>query len=618
MEFKEKLNLIFEIIGCSNAEIAKVSGIDPSLVSRYRAGIRQPKSVSTQFPDLCNGIASYARSNGLWDKLQCVCQLPDTSTPEEALLNFLLPDTLSQTSKRRTSSVNSNKTFGSKLRLLMKLLDISNIKLAKALNVDPSLISRLKNGQRVPKENNALIESLCDYLHRSLKSKGLTAEMAKWLELPADIAEAGNEDFIQCFSKWLLIPNEVSADIAIKDFMQKFEILVEHPIYTSKAVLDAPVPPSLMYGNTPCKFYGYEGFKDAITALFAEVVNSKQRSMIKFYSDQNLDWFQAARSQQDSLAHLLYQVLLKQTKIELIHNIDQNLAELLIIGIEMWLPLYMSNLIDVFFSPAPSSDRFSHTLVVAPGIATIYSTHVRGMESEGIYYLSTSEEDILFSDHQFEALIKNSIPLIKVFSQKSINDYYFFKNEKSKEQGTTKKLIMSPGINTMPPHLLERILQRSQTHELDSNMISKLYTIINKLFEYELTHRAIVEYIYFPEPEILASGQVTVNLSDMLISETFTYSIKEYSEHIKHLITLLEHKNYHIVPLSSIPFNNIQIIAKEPGMAVIKYCSTMSFCFNQSLLCSTFSKYIDDVTLKIKLPLNTKRDIVNFLKKYVQ
>ena len=55
-------------------------------------------------------------------------------------------------------------TAATNLKKILVQLDISNITLAKAINVDPSLISRWLNGQRQIKLSSEAADNLTDFL----------------------------------------------------------------------------------------------------------------------------------------------------------------------------------------------------------------------------------------------------------------------------------------------------------------------------------------------------------------------------------------------------------------------------------------------------------------------
>ena len=141
MSFDERLNAIFTLLHCSNAEVAKVSGIDASIISRFRTAARIPRASSSQLIKLCGGIMSYAYENLLWEELKKACKIISTDKPEDGIHKYLMPQGSKRISKHpvHKAKVNAYPFFGEKLNALMNMLDISNIRLAKVLNLDSSL-----------------------------------------------------------------------------------------------------------------------------------------------------------------------------------------------------------------------------------------------------------------------------------------------------------------------------------------------------------------------------------------------------------------------------------------------------------------------------------------------
>lgn len=60
MNFKDDLNNLIELIDCTSKEIATVSNISQSVISRYRNGERVPKANSSQFNSLVEGLTNLA------------------------------------------------------------------------------------------------------------------------------------------------------------------------------------------------------------------------------------------------------------------------------------------------------------------------------------------------------------------------------------------------------------------------------------------------------------------------------------------------------------------------------------------------------------------------------
>ncbi len=61
MEFNQKLDLLMKVQGVSNSRLARVLSVDPSLISRWRTGSRQPARNSNYIKDISNFFTSYAQ-----------------------------------------------------------------------------------------------------------------------------------------------------------------------------------------------------------------------------------------------------------------------------------------------------------------------------------------------------------------------------------------------------------------------------------------------------------------------------------------------------------------------------------------------------------------------------
>ena len=148
------MNEIFILLQISNVQLAYASKLDSSLISRYRKGERVPRLNSHQYHKLLNGIQILAEESGNVAGLLNMCSVDNFGDIKliEALSSWLISDERSDKQlqyKKRLPKV-SPEQFSARFSAIMSLLGISNIRLAKFLNVDASLISRYRNGLRAP------------------------------------------------------------------------------------------------------------------------------------------------------------------------------------------------------------------------------------------------------------------------------------------------------------------------------------------------------------------------------------------------------------------------------------------------------------------------------------
>ena len=625
MENAKKVTMILDLIEASNAEIARIAGVDPSLVSKYRNESRQPSATSKSFERICDAIASCAIEKKRWNKLAGICNFSDTVSPGTSVLKYIIQsndDSFHDKSNTDNQHIAySSVSFGEKLKLMVNVLDLSNVMLAKALNVDTSLISRMKSGERIPKRNTDLVENMCSYFLKRIKTLGLPCETLKLFSIPIESLDESDGELVKKLSDWMLVSN-ISAtfravDGFIKDIEQKTPPMIASFL---KPVSDPNTTAFTIDENSKNKtYFGCNGLLNAVIALLSKVAVSKKTHTIKIYSDQNLDWFTNANpGLMQTLSLLGYHIILKKNRFQIIHNIDRNVDEM-ILSLDKWLPFYKTGLTEGYYCPTPSSSRFSHNMIVVPGIAAIFSSHIIGTENTGVYFYHEAPENISFFEEQFEALLKLSKPIVQVYNKQSVDQHMLTHYKMSCHKGCAKKFIASPSLQTMPSPLFNRLINRAVSLTLDEKQKCRdRHDLLQKQFDQYLNHSCIIEYIYFPRPEEFAAGLVNANLSELLIDENLPYFFEEFSEHVSSLITLLSNPNYHLIPLSKAPLGSTRIVLKEPTDTLIYFNSSFVMHLTHPLMYQNVNEYIDAISLHCLTQLQTKDEIIKFLKRYIK
>lgn len=617
MSFEERLNVIFTLLHCSNAEVAKASGIDASLISRFRNAARIPRANSSQLIKLCGGIVSYAQENFLWEELKEVCKIIDTDKPEDEIHKYLMPRGSKTIIKQpvHKPKPNTYPIFGEKLNILMNMLDISNIRLAKALNVDSSLISRFRNGLRIPPKNSQLIMNICTYLYKRVLVGGFEDKLSDLISISKTMVVNDDNKLLTYFVDWMSDKTYAQNTRAMDSLLEKLDTFTisKHKLPSINTIASTDI----LNENTT-DYIGLEGFRNAVIRFLGSVAISKQTCNLKLYSDQNMEWLVTDPVFMQKWTALMYAVALKNP-IQIIHNIDRNLPEMLV-AIEKWLPLYMTGMIEAFYCKKAGDGRFANTFFIASQLAAINASLVAGTESRGKYHYINTAESILYCESQFDALMEMSKPLVQVFNEHSLTEYHFRMTEMSKQEGKTKKLLSSNSIDTMPRSLLEKILIRNKIDQRTKDNIIAFHNTRIKQFEKELQSGSVIEYVALHDKEVLFLGKVEINLSNLFLCQPIMYTAEEYFEHINYIIALLiENDSYNLVILPYSPFTNIQMTVKRDiGVMILKSdASSVAFWFGHPTMCQAFDEYLDVIGEKSKFPIGNKKDLVCMLRKYI-
>lgn len=142
MSFVSTLNEYCILLDCSSKDLAERSGISPSTLSRYRSGRRTPSYDGDSIHRLASGIVSIAREQGV----------QEIGTEEDVMADLLV------------GLNHSSTVFSRRLDALMRTLQISNVEMARQVSVDPSYLSRIRNGRRSPADPQGLAQRCAEYI----------------------------------------------------------------------------------------------------------------------------------------------------------------------------------------------------------------------------------------------------------------------------------------------------------------------------------------------------------------------------------------------------------------------------------------------------------------------
>ena len=164
MSFVSTLNEYCLLLECSSKDLAERSGISPSTLSRYRSGRRTPSCDGESVYKLAHGIVSLGEERGV-----------EGIGSEEDVARELLADLN-----------HGSMSFSRRLDALMRTLKISNVEMARQVAVDPSYLSRIRNGRRSPADPQGLAHRCAEFIVSQRHDRDLLREAL-------GVSDAGDE-----------------------------------------------------------------------------------------------------------------------------------------------------------------------------------------------------------------------------------------------------------------------------------------------------------------------------------------------------------------------------------------------------------------------------------------
>ncbi|HHX38277.1 MAG TPA: hypothetical protein GX717_09900, partial [Clostridiaceae bacterium] len=371
LSFHNWFDALMQVLGCTNVDVAQLGGIDPSLVSRFRRGQRRPAANLKQLKRLIDGVFAAAEQQHALETLQSFLAEhtfgePDVSIASE-IASHIEPDrsSLYQTlfaqavhvlrySPNPRMSVADELTTPScipaRLSQLMQLVSVTNSRLAHELKVDNSLVSRWRSGARPLRADNPVLDRLTDYfanlivgqaadgnetlvqnLHQLLQTEDGTIQL-----IPETMLTLEADSLAALLRQWLLsdLTPADNGKQRIRRLLEKLDSWQGVPHFQGDFPLEVANVPSIAQKNS---YQGVSGIREAVIRFLSDVALSSQQRHIKLFSNQVIDWLVGDPTFLRVWSCLMYLVLVRGHKIEIIHHLGRSDAEIGL-AIENWLP----------------------------------------------------------------------------------------------------------------------------------------------------------------------------------------------------------------------------------------------------------------------------------------
>lgn len=416
MSFGDELNNYMKLLNCNSKDICDISGISPTVISRYLNNKRTPKINSDNFDKIVNSLYQFSNKK-------------QKNLSEESIRKALI------------SSINPyNATYDvfiDNLNTLQSKLNISTTDMAKEINFDASFLSRIKNMQRKPSNIEAFIDLIVDFFGNSCQNADKKQILISLFECTLDdIKDIKN---LKKLLKFWLTTAHKEAQTNIESFLSKLDIFnLNNYIGTDFSKVKVPTSPVIIKNSKT--YYGIEGRKRAEGNFLKTTLLSKSKEPIFFYND--LPMTKAGNDEEFKKKWIVAMTMLlkKGLHLNIVHNINRPLNEMLL-GLESWIPIYMTGSISPYYYAEPPSNYFQISHCTSGSVA-LSSECMDFDEKKSRFYLTTKKEELAYAKKKAAYMLSKAQPLMTIFKEEDTEKYNEFMNKnKSKNLQTIKKDI---------------------------------------------------------------------------------------------------------------------------------------------------------------------------------
>ena len=577
MEFNEQLNTYIELLQCTAKELSDVSGLSPSVISRYRTGEREPDVESDNLIKLAQGIATIALSR----------QQPDLSYDAiySALQNaFLEKNTFYE-------------QFASNYDTLIKTLEIPMKELAAATNFDSSYLYRIRSGQRHPKDLHSFSDSFCDYITSHYQNPSDKEKLVGLFGCTMDNLNEP-ESYRSQLTAWLLHTPAETSDHYMDDFLEKLNEFDLDEYIRTIHFDELKVPSSFQIPGSR-HYYGAEDSRKGELDFFKATVLSSSTEPVFMCSDMPMI---NTSGDKDFNKKRMFVIAMSQKKglhINIIHNVDRPFEEL-IQGLETWIPIYMTGQVSPYHLPHTSTNIYHHLNYVSGSLA-FTGESIPGHPDKAKYYLTNNKEELSYYKQKADFLLEKAEPLIEIYTKNQKVAFETLANTYIQKRGKRHHLLSALPLYTISTELLIRILNRNHISQPEQKEL--LYhvekehfyakTILqNNVICDEIPHLSAKEFIKHPMKLFVAGA---------FLDKEITYTYEDYIEHLRLTKDYArKHPNYTCKKTKQHTFPNIQIYITENDNVLISKAQspTIHFVIRHPKIVQALQNFVPNVACR--------------------
>ena len=577
MDFQSELKRIMTKLNCTNKDVSTASGLSESVVSRYRNGVRVPRSDSEKLNMLVSGLAKIAEEKKI-------------SLDEEEILKSLSQETSSFESEKLTLFAENTKKLLSALGITIKELSIG-------IGYDPTYLSRILRGERNPKKIEKIVTLISTYFAKYAIEKNQIQAVAELIGSVESISD--NEDELQQMIGFFILPKydkvtseHRSSASRMDSFLQKLDEFDLDDYIRAIHFDDIKLPTVPFQIPKSQQYSGIEEFKASEIDFMKTVVLSKSKGDVILYSDMPIT--EMAKDGDFSKKYMfgLAMMIKKGLHIDFIHDVNRPWNEMMI-GLEGNIPLYMTGQISPFYLKNPESHVFRNLIKVS-GSAALVGEAVSNHHDEGRYYLTTKKEDVHYYRARAAAVLKQARPLMDIYSAEKNSEFLEYLSKSYDIQGNRKMIFSSLPLFTMSEELLGKMLSENNIDkETAKRIIEFSRERREKIQQMSMRERIDLVVPQFSEG-LFEKEPPVLSVSELFLNRCLRYTYEIYSAHLEQTREFTLSLNVCTLEISEkLTFKNIDItIIKGKEVLVSKAKSpTIHFVIKHPRMVKLFENY---------------------------
>ena len=546
MNFQECLNNYIIQIRCNGKELARNSEISETVISRYRKGERTPYADSEYLKKLSDGIIKTAAEKGIRD---------------------FKADKVLQTLRESLEDDRDEPVFNSqKLDILLRELDINISRIAAFLHYDPSYLSKIRTGRRNPAHQQQFVEKVCEYVIANYKDEQDRKKVVYLIQCNEDEL-ADSSSYRRKLREWLnsSMPDGVDYVSAFLRKVDSFNL----DDYIRAIHFDSFKVPKVPFQLPVSRhYYGLKEMREGELDFLKHTVLSKSMKPLYICSDMPVEDMAADEDFAKKYMFGLAMVLKKGLHIHIIHDVERPMKDMML-GLENWVPLYMTGQISPYYLKGVQNRVYSH-LHYCSGQVAMTGDCISGHHDLAHYYLTSRKEEVSISQKNMEFLLKKAHPLMDIYREERKKELHASLLENAGKEGRRRRVLAVPDLGVLPKKLLEEILERNHVVLNEKTVILESYKRSATCLETILKHSVVEDEVSVLSEAEYEKYPLVLPLAECFLEKDIRLTYEEYHACIgaaENYAKANENYQFNLTKIKG--FHNIQITCFEGKWCMI-------------------------------------------------
>ncbi|MDD3196839.1 MAG: hypothetical protein PHI69_01065 [Eubacteriales bacterium] len=527
--------------------------------------------------------------------------------------------------------------FDHKLSGLMKLFKISNSKLARGINVDASLVSRWKSGERTMSVNSPHVPAIASFF-LSLSTYHYQKEYLDFIlksQLSPDLLQDEGRR-IHALADWLISDEPMSLSPA----MEKSQ----SPAYTQNMIaniaglmdtdnlpkLDSQTASISRLSSEPGeesvyeKFNGITGRRQAVLNFLIEIVQSDKKQELLLHSEDDMTWLTGDRQFTLIWASLLKQIIESGHSITIIHVVNRQREEIMN-ALTYWMPLHLAGKIKSYYYPRYADSDIKRTLFISRGRSAVVAFNLIDSNDQPTF-IYRDQETVAMYESLYEAHLKNCQPLFSVFGKHNEIQLLETGLELRRKSGTVFNIRSQLNSLLLPGSLLQDVSDRGNNFR--AHDMSRLLLHHQQVFHEKLKEEPYIDIVPLSLLDQIENiGQAEVDSCLLCLSEPWVMTISDTINWLNNTVeTLKNYEHYHLLLSDQTPGLediDVNIVYKENNGALFSpsqsgKSNSVSDLLNEANILRSLSAYFDDYIQKIPTVQKQKQEVIDRLEQLIE